>query len=162
MALSDYTSPNSVRAVLGISAKEISDVVITDDVYLTNMLESLRAISTTLAADYLVAKALPTPTAAQARFSLLAGTFCAYAVAAQLVSTLPLAAPQLITDGKSQQGRIANPYSALLPSLLASLTYVQGNLVDAYSDVNPAIVKPDKKSRTMVTSVGLAVDPVTG
>lgn len=163
MPFSDYTSPNSVRAVLGISVKEVSDTVITDNVYLTGLLEALRAVSLTLAADYRALKALSgTRTADEARFLLLAETFCAYVVAIQLTPNLPMSAPQIITDGKSEQGRIANPYLLLLPNLTASLALFKANLLDAYAGINPAIPKTAKTRRTMVLGSGLAVDPVTG
>lgn len=162
-AFTDYTTPNNVRAVLGISDKEAEDVVVTSNVYLTGMLEALRALSLTLAADYTTLKIQSgTRTAAETRFLLLAESFCSYTVAIQLIPALPLLAPQLITDGKSQQQRIANPYEQLKPSLSASLALFSFNLMDAYSTINPAIAKPVKTARTMVAAVGLAVDPITG
>lgn len=163
MAFTDYTTPDNVRAVLGISAMEVADNVITRNVYLTGLLEALRALSPTLAADYTALKtAGGTHSADESRFLLLAETFCSYTVAVQLVPNLPMSAPQTITDGKSQQGRIANPYEGLLPSLNTSLAIFKFNLMDAYSDINPAIPAPIRTVRTMVTAVGLATDPVTG
>lgn len=162
-AFTDYTTPGNVRAVLGISVKEAEDVVVTSSPYFTGMLEALRALSLTLATDYTTLKtAGGTRTAKESRFLLLAESFCAYIVAIQLIPALPLLAPQLITDGKSQQGRIANPYEQLKPSLTASLAIFSFNLMDAYSDINVAITKPVKTTRIMVLGVDLAVDPVTG
>lgn len=162
MAFSDYTTSDNVRAVIGISAKEVSNAVVENNVYLTGMLEALRALSPNLAADYLAAVAITGRTAAQNRFVLLAETFCSYSVAVQLIPSLPLAAPQIITDGKSAQNRIANPYEQLLPTLNAALSNFATNLMGAYSDINSAIPRVVATPRRMVSAVGLAVDPVTG
>lgn len=162
MAFSDYTTPDSVRAVLGISVKEAADSVIEDTVYLTGMLEALHKVSSTLATDYLDAKNTAPRSANQTRFVLLAETYCTYTVALQLIPNLPMAAPQIITDGKSAMNRVADPYKELKPSIVASLNYFRTNLVEAYAAINPAIVVPVTKKRIGVLASSLAVDPVTG
>ena len=162
MAFSDYTSPTSVRAVLGISVKEVSDATVTDTVYLTTLLEALYALSPDLSTDFLAAAAAPSPSAAQKRFVLLVETFCAYTAAVALIPSLPLAAPQIITDGKTSVNRVANPYERLLPALNASLAYIRANLMAAYAEVAPGISPLAPVRRTMVLNVGLSVDPVTG
>jgi hypothetical protein len=162
MAFPDYTTANSVRAVLGISVKEASDAVIEDPVYLTGVLEVLYDLSTTLVIDYSGARDASPRTDKQTRFVLLVQTFCAYTVALQLIPNLPLLAPQIITDGKTAINRVANPYENLRPSIVASLAYFKLNLIEAYAAINSAIAVPTPKRRTMVAGVGLATDPVTG
>lgn len=162
MAFSDYTNPDSVRAVLGISVKEVSDAKITDNVYLTTLLEALHALSPTLKDDYLEASVASPRTAKQNRFVLLAETLCTYVVAQALIPGLRLAAPQVITDGKTSINRVADPYTALEPAISASIGYYKQNLMEAYADINVAITAPVRRARTMVLAVGLAVDPVTG
>lgn len=162
MAFSDYTTADSVRAVLGISVKEASDAVVEDTVNLTNMLEALYSVSTTLAADFRKAAAAAPRSDKQTRFVLLVQTFCAYAVALQLIPSLPLLAPQQITDGKTAVNRVDNPYEHLKPSLQASLTYFKANMIEAYAAINSAVTVPTATKRTMVTSVGLGTDPITG
>ena len=162
MAFSDYTTPDSVRSVLGISAKEISDAKIADTVYLTTMLEALYALAPTLSADFTTARSANPRTAHQTRFVLLVETFCSYTVAHALIPNLPMAAPQIITDGKTAINRVANPYEHLREPLQASLAYFKVNLMAAYSDVNPAILKQDKLKRTLVRAAAMPFDPVTG
>lgn len=162
MAFSEYTTADSVRAVLGISAKEASDAMIEDQVYLTGILEALRGLSTTLAADYRKAALVSPRSDKQTRLVLLVQTFCAYTVALQLIPNLPLSAPQQITDGKTAVNRVANPYEHLKPSLQASLAYFKGNMLEAYAEINSAITVPVATRRTMVVNVGLGTDPVTG
>jgi len=162
MAFSDYTSCDSVRAALGINAKEAPDSVIEDGVYLTGMLEALYKISPTLADDYRTARSATNRSAKQTRFVLLADTCCAYVVAIQLIPVLPLLAPQIITDGKTALNRISNPYEHLRPTLDGTLSYLRANLIEAYADVNSSIVVPAVTKRINVLAVGVAVDPVTG
>lgn len=162
MALPDYTTADSVRAVLGISVKEASDAVIEDPVYLTGILEALYDLSTTLATDYRKARDASPRSDKQTRFVLLVQTFCAYTVALQLIPNLPLLAPQQITDGKTAVNRVANPYENLRPSIVASLAYFKLNMIEAYAAINLTIAVPVAKRRTMVAGVGLGTDPVTG
>ena len=161
MAFTDYTSPSSVRALLGISEKEVRDVVVTDGVYLTALLETLYAISLDLPDDYLEANKLPNRTPAQNRFVMLADTVCAYAVALALIPNLPMSAPITITDGKSEQTRMSNPYEHLTEDLGATLAFYVVKLRAAYalvSDTPAASVT----ARTSVISVGTAFNPITG
>jgi hypothetical protein len=162
MSFTDYTTPASVRALLGISEKEIRDTVVTDTVYLTALLEHLYGLSPTLADDYQTNKADTSRTALQNRFCLLAETVCAYVVAIALIPNLPMSAPQTITDGKAEHTRMANPYENLRDPLTATLDYYTAKLLAAYALVNTGVVLRSAVARTMVTSVGVAPDPVTG
>lgn len=162
MAFSDYTKPDDVRAVLGVSIKEIADSVIESGVYLTTVLEALYKLNATLAEDYRTASGTAQRTSKQNRFVLLVQTYCSYIVARQLIPNLPMAAPQIITDGKTALNRIANPYEHLKEPIDASISYFGANLIEAYADINSAVVVPVAARRTMVKSSGLAVDPVTG
>lgn len=162
MAFTDYTSPDEVRAVLGISAKEVSDDKIATTVNLTTLLEALYKLAPTLQADFATAYAAAPRSAAQARFVLLVETFCAYTVAVAMIPGLPLNAPQIITDGKTAMNRVANPFEALLPALHASLGYFKINLMTAYTAVNSAIPVVAAKARVIVLGIATSIDPVTG
>lgn len=163
MALSDYTTPDEVRAVLGISAREVPDDKVASTVNLTTLLEALRKLSPTLSDDFKTAHDAAPRSALQTRFTLLVETFCAYTVAVAMVPSLPLSAPMIITDGKTALNRVSNPFEALLPSLNASLTYFKTNLMAAYAELFPGTISPLAPiKRTMVVDVGIAVDPVTG
>ena len=162
MVLSDYTSPYEVRAVLGISAKEVTDIAITSSVNLVMVMEALRGLSLTLSDDFVVARDASPRSALQSRFVLLVQTYCAYVVAITLLPSLPMSAPMLIGDGKTALNRVADPYALLAPALNASLEYFKTNLTSAYSDLNPAITRIVPKRRTIAVDVPLAVDPVTG
>ena len=162
MAFTDYTTPDEVRAVLGISVKEVSDDKVASAVTLTTVLEALYRLAPTLQADFKISYAASPRSSAQARFVLLVETFCAYTVAIAMIPGLPLNAPQSISDGKTALSRVANPFEALLPHLNASLAYFKTNLMTAYSAVNSAIPVQVHKARTMVLGVATSADPVTG
>lgn len=158
----DYTTADSVRAVLGISVKEVSDQKVTDTIYLTGLLEALHQLNPAISAAFLTARAVSQRSAKQTRFVLLVETYCAYVVAIQMIPNLPLSAPQVITDGKTAINRIANPYEHLLPDLTASLITFGQRLLNAYADLTPGYTAPTRVTRKMVTSTGTAFDNVTG
>lgn len=162
MPFADYTTPADVRSILGISDQEIEDEAIANNIYLTGMIEAMHRINPSLAADYLTIKALTGRNAAQNRFMLLAGTYCAYTAALQLIPNMPLSAPKDITDGKSATARIDNPYEKLIPQISGSLSYFRDGLVDAYKIVFPDAVLSAKLERINIVSTGVGFDPVTG
>lgn len=162
MAFTDYTFPDEVRGVLGISVKEVSDAKVSSTVNLTTLLEALDSLSLTLRADYFTASNASPRTPQQSRFVLLVQTFSAYTVAIAVVPSLALAAPQIITDGKTAVNRVANPFENLLPNLTTSLAYFKTTLMEAYAAINPSISPLAPVRRTNVIDTGLAVDPITG
>lgn len=162
MAFEDYTNPDSIRAILGVNAKELKDIVVTDNVFYTAMLEALHDIDAVLAADYLVAKAAEPPSATQGRFVMLTDAYCAYFVAQLMIPKLPVIAPQLITDGRSQVQRVDNPFATLLPAINASLTVFKDRLIAVYKLINTGVVVPAARAHARIAAVSLGTDPVTG
>lgn len=160
MPFADYTSPQEVRSLLGASAKEVTDGVVTTNTYLTMMLEKLDEIDPTTSAVYLAARDAEPPTKAQARFVLLVQTFCAYVVAIGLVPAIPNLIAKRITDGKSEVER-NNPYASLMPELLANLSWIRQRVVLALAELNgqPA---PTAVTRRLAGGIPLGLDPVAG
>lgn len=161
MAFTDYTSPASVRSLLGVSHEEINDIVVTDDVYYTVLLEHLYMISPTLAEDYIEAKGLDPRTPAQNRFIMLTDTVSAYAVATAMATPLPMAAPMTIADGKSELTRMSNPYEGIKEDLETALAFYTIKLRAAYALVSE-VPAGTAVTRTNVISVGTAINPITG
>lgn len=160
--LTDYCTPDSVRAVLGISAEEIEDVTVLDPIYYARMIEDLNKLNPGLIGTYTAAKAASPQSATQERFVLLVQTAAAYLVAQQMLAALPMFAPQTIQDSKSQVSRVVNPYTALTNSILGSLNYFYGVIQDVYVLLNPGSVAPDTTVRIVMLTTGVALDPVTG
>jgi hypothetical protein len=161
MAFSDYTTPDSVRAVLGVSAKEAKDVLITDNVYLTHILERLDELGDTLATDYRTAAAAEPRSELQNRFVLAVQTLCAHEVALKIIPSLGALAPQRITDGQSEAQRVDNPYTQMAGPITDSLTLVRASVRRAYAKLTGANT-PLSTQRTNVANSALGVDPITG
>lgn len=161
MSITTYTTTNSVRAVLGVSEPEIPDTVLVDPVYEVMLKEDLRAMSTTITAAYITVKADPTPTADETRFIGLFETYSAYQVAAQLLGSLAMFAPQQIEDASSKFQR-NDPYAAVRTAIAESLAYLRNVLLEAYAILVPAEPAPATVTRTLVVNVGLGLNPITG
>lgn len=162
MAITDYTTPTSIRAIIGVSDDEISDATITDVVYSIMLDEALYDLSPTLATDYATVKALPTPTADQTRFLNLINTWCAYQVASQLMTSLELFAPKEIKSEKDAFTRIDNPYADIEANIVQILGTLGTRILNLYADLFPAQLPPKVTTIVSAVAVGLPLDPVTG
>lgn len=161
MALTNYTTTDEVRSLLGVSPKEVKDAVITTNTNLLVVLEKLDEIDAGVREAYQLALDTDPPSSLQARFILLVQTFCAYTVALTMIPALPALAPKRITDGKSETERVDNPFTALEPGMRSNLEFVCKKLKTAYSNLtgNATTVAPP---RIMASSSPLATDPITG
>lgn len=161
MALIDYTTPDSIRALLGVSAKELKDTVIDDDVYLIKVLEKLDSLAADFTTVYAAARDAEPRTSQQGRLVLLVQSFAAYTVALELVPAMPAFAPQTISDGKSEMSRVDNPYAALAPALIEARDYIQMRLKLAYTSVT-GVGLGAAQLRRHVSVVSPGADPITG
>lgn len=161
MAFSDYTSPDSVRAALGVSAREAPDTVITDNIYLIELLEEMDSFGITFRADYLAARDAEPRSAAQNRLVLLAQAFGAYTIALKLIPILGALVPGRTADGKSEMERINNPYENMRAPIEANRNVYRTRLRAAYAGLTgTAVNAPGLSPRISV--VGLGTDPITG
>lgn len=103
MSLLDYTAYDEVRAVLGVSSTELPDRTLAQPLYGVHAVLALEDVALTLPAVYAEIATLPdgTATALQARLLTLVRLFVPYAVAAKLLTSLPLFAVQSLTDGRA-------------------------------------------------------------
>lgn len=162
MALTDFTTYNEVRATLGVSEPEITDAVLALPMYEVLLTEDLREMNEDLEADYMVADALISPTADQARFVYLVQTYSAHKVGLVLIGSIPMFAPRMIKDSSSEFDRMADPYQNMRQSIADTLTYLRSRVLDAYATLTPAAPAPAAITRVLVAGVGLGVDPITG
>lgn len=113
MALSDYTTPADVRAVLGVSDNELEDSIMELDVYSFNLNSELRGVHSTFMTKHAEVKAVEEATRTDSQKEFMEATllFSTYAVAKQLTSSLPMFAPKDIADSKALAGRFSDsPY----------------------------------------------------
>jgi hypothetical protein len=161
MAITDYTTSTSIRAVLGVSDDEIENATIEDDIYSVQLDEALYELGPTLAADYATIKA-GTQTPQTSRFLKLINTWCAYHVANDLLTSVKMFAPQTIKADKDEAIRVADPYKDLRETVSQLLSKFALKILTVYADLFPAQLPPVQKVTINLISVSLPTDPVTG
>lgn len=162
MALTDVVSTASVRAVLGVSERELRDAVLLDPVYSIRLTLALKTLHAELLADFVEIAALPTKTDAQQLFVDLLQAYSAYLVAQLCMAAVPMFAPETIKDSRSEMTRGASPYAKLAGDIAASLNLLKTNLLAAYLVINPDATFTATTARILAVAAPLAVDPVTG
>lgn len=162
MLLTDYTTYNEVRAVLGVDLDELSDNTLALEVYLRSLELELQGIAAALPADFATVKVVAeaSRTASQQAFYAAVKLFAPYAVAVQLSSGLSLFAPKTVTDGKAVVTRDSSaPYKAAIEECKANYSRFRVVLVNAYAaykgSASVGTVRP------FFVVVSPASDPVT-
>lgn len=163
MAIADYTSPDSVRAALGVSSAELEDEVIANEIYAFQLDEGLIEIADTLSDSYVATLELDTKTRTQQRFLNQVETWAAYYVASRLLSTVPVFSPRTIKSEKDSFERITDPYKLLRDDITATLDSLRTKILASLAVLFPAEpTEGDAPARTLVEIAPIASDPVLG
>lgn len=163
--LTDFTTYDVIRAILGVSEPEIEDTVLAQDNYLQAVFFGLEELNETVVTlfDTITAIDANTRTARQKQYLKLVGMVAAYLVAKVIANgSIDLFAPQRITDGKAVQERTADPFKALREDIAAGLTLWTTRLGNVLNILDPAQTIAAVPTRTFIGSASLATDPVTG
>lgn len=160
--LTDFTSYDEIRAVLGVSNEEIEDVTLALPMYHDQLNFRLDDIYGTLAATFLTIGEITAPsrTAEQARFYNITRLFCSYGVAADLIVALPMFSVQRVTDGKAEMERF-DPMADMKAGVLSMLNPLLTRLQAALTVVDPTYSAPVAVTGISIVGVALARDPVT-
>lgn len=163
MAITDFTTTNSVRAVLGVSHKEIQDVVLLNPIYDLQLTEALFQLNADMQSDFETAFAIPEAdrTSTQERFVGLVQLYAAYFVADLCLGAVEMFAPITIKDSKSELTR-NDPYKTLRIDVPRSLAIIKISLMSVYALINPVALAPTAVQRISVLASPLATNPVTG
>lgn len=158
-----YTSPDDIRAVLGVSDEELEDTTISLPVYTLTLEAELRDIGPSLPAALEVVRAKDSGLRTDDETWLLktAQLFVTFSIARQLTTGLPLFSPKEITDSKASVVRFAsNPYADTIAMVREQFAVNQSRLSTAFRAVEtvPAILAAPVY--LLVSSP--SVDPVTG
>lgn len=157
--LNDFTTCDEIRAVLGVSDEEIEDSTLLLPMYSTVLELALAEVNTDLEVLYLAAKASATPSDGEKKLVDVVSVFSAYAIANHLLTSMPLFAPQRITDGRAEVGRVSDPFEGVREGVTSYLQLLKGRLNKLLEllgqTVTPGIV------RTYIGISKLAVNPVT-
>jgi len=161
-ALTEYTSPDDIRAALGVTSDELPDATISLKLYEYGLTADLEEIDSGLPAQFAEVKAVSTPSAEQTRFLEATALFATYAVAKHLLTSLPLFAFKEVTDGKASDVRFAlDPYKATTERVEAKFAQAATRLKAAIAGLESASAA-SPTLRTFFSVASLSSDPVTG
>lgn len=163
MAILTFTTFEDVRGVLGVTEEEVDDVTLSLNIYDFGLQEELEDIGATLPSEFVTVAAVveSSRTDDQQRFFRLVQMFSTYAVAKQLASSLPLFAPQSITDSKATMARFTqNPYEATVKEIDRQYGRIRERLLELWSSLQS--LTGDPFVGTYILSVPRGVDRITG
>lgn len=158
----DFTAPDDIRAILGVTVDDLSDATIMLSIYEQLLLTDLEAVDDSLdvPALYNAAMLEASPTAAQERLIRTTKTFATFSVAKQLCTSLPLFAIKQETDSKAGMTRFDNPYKEVIASIGRDYDRSRNKLKQALVGIN-AGGKPTV-SRPYFSKSSPSSDPITG
>lgn len=162
MAITDLTTTASVRAVLGISERELRDDVLLNPIYQVELMEVLTEIHPDLFTDFVAAASADPRTALQQRFYDLTQLFSSYQIAKQCLGAVAMFAPIVIKDSRSELNRNDDPYKNLRTDVPAAWSVMRTRLRSVYALVNPLAPAPTAAERIRLVASPLATNPVTG
>lgn len=161
--LTDYSTPDTVRALLGISDLEVEDSQLMLPIYVLTVESGLDNLSTSVLPMYSTVSAIApdSRTLTQKRFFNTVQLYAATLVAIELLPTLPMAAPRKIGDEKAVVERVNDPYKLLVENLAASLGVLGTRITGALAVLDTSF-SATRVARRFVSNVALGFDPVTG
>lgn len=166
MALAAYCELDEVRAALGVSDAEISDVVLSLPVYEIGLVRELNRVSTSLPVAFSTVSNIAEVSRSANEQALFDATrlFCVYACARQVGVSLGSMVPKDISDGKASLARFSDsPYKDVLERVDTLYSAVRKSLLDvviAYTGAGTS--SASTVPMTIFKASSRAYDPVTG
>lgn len=164
MAITSYISYAEIRAVLGVSATELSDTVLAQSQWETLLILDLEDVNVGIPALFTTVAAIttsPSKTATQQRFYDLTKLFAGYAVARSLLISLPFFSVQQLTDGKAEFQRQAGLFEEVKTGVEALYRAIREKLTASYVVLAPSETAFAITEFDYMTSTGVAVNPMT-
>lgn len=168
MAITTYTTYDTIRALLGVTNLEITDATLALPVYETVFLLELSGLDQDGGAaktEYARIAAI-TPaenrTANEQAFYDIVGLFAGFSVAQQLLGSAEMFAPKNIKDGKAEIERFQDPFKNLRGAVEGGYNRLRARLLRLLVVLVPGANVAVASSRTNIVSTGLGTDPVTG
>lgn len=161
--LTTFTSYDQIRAVLGLTQRELKDEVLILPMYSTIVEEAFFDLSDAILDNYSAVQALTNKNRMQWRFIRLANLYATYAVASAMCDNLSITAPMKITDGKAAVARFKFDPS-VLDNIAAAYGGAREGLLSVYTKLFPSdIMNAGGTLTTLVfaSAVGISTDPVT-
>lgn len=163
MLLTDYTTTDEVRAALGVSATELPDTVLLQVQWYSLTALDAEDIHSDLLTQYTTISALPevSRSAAEQRFYLLVRLFVTYAIARNLLVSLPLFSVARLSDGRAEFSRQDDILEDVRQSVQGMFNKLRLKVSAAYVALTPGAVAYSQLSFEFTSSTGIATDPVT-
>lgn len=164
MSLLTYTTYSEVRAALGVSATELPDSVVSLTQWDTLVVIGLEDVNQGIPALYDTVSVVPilSRSFAEQRFYELTRLYACYNLAQTLLVSLPLFAVKSLTDGRAEFERQADIYAEVKDGVRAMHNVIRAKLSAAFVALSVGAIPYNSGSYSVVVSVGLGTDPVTG
>lgn len=161
--LRQWTTPEEVRALLGIQPADISDASLLLPIYSVGLEADIRDINIRILAEFDRILGIPYKSGDQDWFLAVAKSFAVHSVARQVLTALPLAALRDMGDGKSLDARFAgDPYKETAQRLEAAYAVAKARLVPALQTVTPSVSSTLGLTQSYMAVSSPSYDPVTG
>lgn len=160
--LTEYTTYEEVRAVLGVADEELEDAVLAQPLFERQLILDLEDVNSDVPNQFKIISAIlfASRTTAQKRFFDLVQLYSAYTVGKQLLTSLPYFAELRLQDGRAHKERVKDPFQLTQAGVLAGCESLRLKLAASYTDLFGG-ESVGRVLRTMVVGVGIATDPVT-
>ena len=157
--LTQFTSYDEIRAVLGVSDEELEDTTLALSMYPRLLEMDLRDISSGLVDQYLAIYALAIKTPEEQKLLDVVSVFSAYAISKHLLTALPLFSPKRITDGRTDTDRVADPFETVREGVNSMYPILRGRVKAALQALGTPVTVA--APRLYFSAVGLATNPIT-
>lgn len=161
MFLTDFTTPEDIRAALGLSEEDLDSADLDLPIYVDNLVSDLEDISIDVPERILTTLAIPTPSMLEDRFLRYSRLFCTYSVAKHLTGSLPMFALKSVEDGKARMDRFESPYKDTIRDINAKFDKWKNRLEQAYGSLSSVTARV-RTPRRYMSVVPPSSDPVTG
>lgn len=172
MTITDYIlTYDDVRALLGVSKKELKDETIGLQVYALQLeggLDGLHSSILTMYSDLQEKKRLneedpvanPPLTKTEKKMLGTTQVYSTYSVAVMLVKSLPIFGVKRVTDGKAEMERMPTAFDNLQQELEGLLGTLEDELLGILEDLGETVTPV--ANTYFIGTAELGVDPVTG
>ncbi len=167
MAITTYTTFDTIRTLLGVNAKEVSDATLGLALYEDQFqleLEDVDEGGGAALTEYqrIVGIDAASRSADEARYFALVSILAAYSVARQLLGPDFNLVPKTITDGRASLERRDDQKERMYQAVLAGYDQFLRRLKALLVVLVPSAAVPAAPVRSYISAVGLGTDPVTG
>lgn len=162
MTLTDFTTYDEIRAVLGVSDEEIENVTLALPIYATELEFVLSDISEDVITEYTTIAAIAegSRTAVQQRYYNVVRLFSSYVIAKSLLTSLPMFGFKSVGDGKADTERF-DKWEDVKAGVEAGYTGLLARLKALLQQLDPGFTPVAPVVRNFIVAAGLASDPVT-